>query len=115
MRAERIDLNWHPGISIYASEPFLKLVGDEYGWIGGIDKSGNLRCILPFTVVRKMIYRMVRSRVETIPVGVDLPIEEEKRFLNSAMEYQKSSFRGYNGRIKSRTRHTFCVTMRSRA
>ena len=91
MKAKKIDINWHPGLSIYASEPFLKAVGDEYGWIGGIDDSGKLCCILPYTVIRKAIFRMVRFRVETIPLGEDIEVEEEKSFLNSAVEYFRST------------------------
>ena len=90
MRATQIEINWHPGLSIYASESFLKAVGDEYGWIGGIDDSGKLRCILPYTVIRKALIRMVRFRVETIPLEEDLEMEEEKLFLNSAVEHFRS-------------------------
>lgn len=90
MRATPIEIKWHSGLSIYASEPFLKAVGDEYGWLGGIDESGKLRCILPYTVIRKAIFRMVRFRVETIPVREELGVEEEKSFLNSTIEYFRS-------------------------
>ena len=53
MKVIPIEIDWHPGLSIYASEPFLKAVGDEYGWLGGMDEEGNLRCILPFTIINK--------------------------------------------------------------
>lgn len=91
MNVKQVDINWHPGLSIYASESFLKAVGDEYGWIGGFDDSGKLRCVLPYTVIRKAIFRMVRFRVETIPIGEELNIEEEKSFLNSAIEFLRSN------------------------
>jgi lipid II:glycine glycyltransferase (peptidoglycan interpeptide bridge formation enzyme) len=90
MKAVQIDIDWHPGLSIYASESFLKSVGDEYGWIGGIDDSGKLRCILPYTIIRKAIFRMVRFRIETIPLGEYLELGEEQAFLNSAIEYLRS-------------------------
>ena len=90
MKAKRIEINWHPGLSLFASEAFLKLVGDEYGWIGGIDESGELRCILPYTIIRKAIFRMVRFRVETIPVGEAIDVVEEKLFLKSVIEYFRS-------------------------
>lgn len=90
MKVKQIKIDWHPGLSIYASEPFLKAVGDEYGWIGGFDDTEKLRCILPYTIIRKAIFRMVRFRVETIPVGEGVDIQEEKAFLNSAMEYFRS-------------------------
>lgn len=90
MKAVRIDINWHPGLSIYASEPFLKAVSDEYGWIGGMDESGQLRCILPFTIVKKMTVRMVRFRVETIALDGNFSLEDEKSFLTSAVGYLRS-------------------------
>jgi hypothetical protein len=90
MRAIRIDIDWHPGLPIYASEPFLKTVGDEYGWIGGFNDSGTLRCILPYTVIRKGVFRMVRFRVETIPLGEEVEVGEEKSFLNNVIGYFRS-------------------------
>ncbi len=90
MRAVKMSIDWNPTQSIYASEPFLKSVGDEYGWLGGMDESNTLRCILPYTIVRKAMLRMVRFRVETIPVGGDLTVEAEKAFLESAIEYFRS-------------------------
>ncbi len=90
MRAIPISINWHSGLPIFASESFLKAVGDEYGWLGGFDESEKLRCVLPYTVIRKKIFRMVRFRVETIPLGEGLDSHEEKSFLNSAIKYFKS-------------------------
>ncbi len=91
MKAIPVPIEWHPDLSIFASEPFLKAVGDEYGWLGGVDDSGELRCILPYTVVQKTIFRMVRFRVETIHVGKDLSIDEERAFLNSVMKYFRTT------------------------
>lgn len=90
MYAKKIDIDWHPELSIYASELFLKAVGDEYGWLGGYDSVGELRCILPYTIVRKAIFRMVRFRVETIPLCKEITLEEEKCFLNSVIDYFRS-------------------------
>lgn len=90
MRVAQIEINWHPDLPIFAKESFLKAVGDEYGWLGGFAESGELRCILPFTIVRKAIFRMVRFRVETVPVGQDFTIVEENSFLNGVMVYFRS-------------------------
>jgi hypothetical protein len=90
MKAEPIEINWHPNLSIYASEKFLKTVGDEYGWLGGTDDSGKLRCILPYTIVRKAVVRMARFRVETILLDDALGVEEEKSFLDSSVEFFRS-------------------------
>lgn len=86
-----MEIAWHPGLSIFAFEPFLKAVGDEYGWLGGFDNAGNLRCVLPYTIIRKAIFSMVRFRVETMPMVEDFSVEEEKAFLNSAVEYFRST------------------------
>jgi hypothetical protein len=90
MRATRIEIAWNPDLSLYASPAFLKEVGDEYGWIGGIDDVGRLRCILPFTIVKKVIFRMARFRVETIPVADPIDPSEERVFLDSVIEYFRS-------------------------
>jgi len=87
MKATPIPINWHSDLPVFASESFLKAVGDEYGWLGGIDDTGKLQYILPYTIVRKAIFRMVRFRVETIPLGEVLDLAAEKTFLNSAVEY----------------------------
>lgn len=87
LTASAINLAWHPGLSVYASEGFLRAVSDEYGWLGGKDRSEKLRCILPYTLVKKSFIRMVRFRVETIPVATELSVEEERSFLDSAVEY----------------------------
>ena len=91
LKVASVPITWNPGLSIYASEPYLKTVGDENGWLGGTDGSGNLRCVLPYTVVRKLGIRMIRFRVETIPLVQDFGIEEEKSFLHSAVAYFRSS------------------------
>jgi hypothetical protein len=90
MRAAPVEINWHPGLPIFACEPFLKCVGDEYGWLGGIDDSGKLCCVLPYTIIRKAVFRMVRFRVETIHLDQKLDVIEEKSFLNSVIEYLRS-------------------------
>lgn len=91
LTAAPVEIRWHPGLPIYASESFLKSVGNEYGWVGGTDDSGRLRCILPYTVIRKPGFRMVRFRVETVPLQEPLELAEEKSFLNSTIEYFHSS------------------------
>ena len=87
MKIKKIEINWYPDLSIFASGKFLKAVGDEYGWLGGFDDKEELRCILPYTIVRKAIFRLVRFRVETIPYKDHVDIAMEKSFLNSAVEY----------------------------
>ncbi len=87
LQVRSIPIDWDSTLPIYASENFLRQVGDEYGWIGGISNSGQIRCILPYTILRKPGFRIVRFRVETIPMVDDLDLEEERSFLNSAMEY----------------------------
>ena len=91
LTAAPVDIKWHPGLPIYASERFLRVVGDEYGWLGGVDNSGRLRCILPFTVIRKAGFRFVRFRVETLPLEGELDMGEEQAFLKSVVAYFRSN------------------------
>jgi hypothetical protein len=72
---------------VFAKEEFLRAVGDEYGWIGGIDGSGELRCVLPYTVERKAGLRLVRFRMATISRGDVLDVDQEKSFLNGVVEH----------------------------
>ena len=91
LKTTPVKINWHSGLSIYASEQFLRTVGDEYGWLGGIDDTGKLRCVLPYTIVRKAMLRMVRFRIETLPLEGCLSVEEEKSFLTSVVDYFRSA------------------------
>jgi hypothetical protein len=91
MRVIAIDIKWHQGLSVFACAPFLKEVGDEYGWLGGFSHSDELRFILPFAIIRKAGFGLVRFRVETIPVGQDTSVAEEKAFLNAVVDYFRSA------------------------
>jgi Acetyltransferase (GNAT) domain len=87
IKAEPVKIQWDPSLPVFAKEEFLRAVGDEYGWLGGIDECGSLRCFLPYTLVRKAGVRMVRFRVQTIPYGGGLNVPEEKCFLNSVVRH----------------------------
>jgi hypothetical protein len=90
MQAVPIPIEWSTRLPVFASEEFLRSVGDEYGWLGGVDSAGKVHCILPYTVIRKAGFSMVRLRVETISLGPAVDISEEKAFLNSAIGYFRS-------------------------
>jgi len=90
MKAVPIDIRWHEGLPVFASESFLKAVSDEYGWLGGFDDSGQLLCILPFTIIKKLSFKFVRFRVETIPQVENFSVNEEKVFLNSCLDFFRS-------------------------
>lgn len=87
MKAIPIDLSWRDDFSIYASEAFLKTISREYGWLGGVDSAREVRCILPYSVIRKAGMRLVRFPVQTIPLECDLSLDEERDFLNSAADF----------------------------
>src|ERR1051325_7241503 len=91
IKAEPIAIQWDQSMPVFAKEEFLRAVGDECGWLGGTDESGTLRCVLPYTIVRKTGLRMVRFRMETIPYGVGLDLAEEKSFLNSVVQYFRNA------------------------
>jgi hypothetical protein len=87
MIVKSIPINWHINLPVFACERFLKAVGDEYGWLGGFSKPGEPRCVLPYTIIRRSIFRMVRFRIETIPLVPDFKSSEEKVFLNEVVHY----------------------------
>jgi hypothetical protein len=91
LRAEPVAIRWDPTLPVFAKPEFLESVSDEYGWLGGVDGSGTQRCLLPYTLVRKAGIRMIRFRVETIPCGGPLDVDEERSFLNSAVECFRSA------------------------
>ena len=90
MRVQPVEISWRPELPVFAKESFLRAVSDEYGWLGGFSESGELRCVLPFTIVRKAIFRMVRFRVETIPLVPGFEVAEEKSFLDGTVAYFRS-------------------------
>jgi len=91
LRAIPVKIDWHAGLPIYASEAFLQSVGDEYGWIGGVEDSGQIRCILPYTVLRKPGFRIVRFRLETLPLERELQLGEERSFLNNTIAHFRAT------------------------
>jgi hypothetical protein len=88
--ASPIPIEWNADLPIYASEAALRNVSDDFGWFGGTDDSGALRCILPYTILHKASIRMARFRVGIVSVGRELSIPEEKSFLHSVVERLRS-------------------------
>jgi hypothetical protein len=86
----QIPIHWHEDLPIFAYGPFLRSVSDEFGWLGGFDEHGRLRCVLPYTIIRKAGIRLLRFRVETIRLDEDLSNADEKEFLNKAVRYFRS-------------------------
>ena len=87
MLARPIEIDWNPALPVFAREPFLRAVGDDCGWIGGFTPADELLCILPYVIIKKAWMKMVRFRVETIPIGEGPDIAQEKAFLTSALDY----------------------------
>jgi len=87
MKVVPVEIEWHTGLSIYGSKPFLKSISGEYGWLGGINAFGKVRCVLPYVSLRKSIFRLIRFAGETIPMQGDLSLEEEKAFLNLVVQH----------------------------
>ncbi len=46
--------------------------------------------MLPYTIVRKAVIRMVRFRTETIPMATDFSVAEEREFLADVIDFLKS-------------------------
>ncbi len=91
LRAIPVEIKWNANVPVYASEASLRTESNEFGWIGGTDDEPRLRCVLPYTVLRKGGLRMIRFRTATIPLEAQLSVDEEKSFLNNVVEYFRSS------------------------
>ena len=91
VQVRSIPIRWTSDLPIYASEAFLRLVGRDYGWLGGYDAQDRLCCLLPYTLLRKGCLRMARFRVETIPVGKEIDPQTEKLFLDKVVEHLRSA------------------------
>ncbi len=91
LKASPVPIRWHVSLPIFAAEAFLRSQGAEYGWIGGTDKDGMLRCVLPYTAIHKTGFHMIRFQTGTVPLLRVLSLEEEKSFLNSAVEHFRST------------------------
>ena len=91
MKIAPVKIRWHARLPIYASEEFLKTESKEFGWVAGIDNREVLRCVLPYTVIRKPGLCMIRFQTETLPLNGELSTEEEKSFLNMVVEYFRSA------------------------
>ena len=78
LKAIRMKVDWNPSMSIFASERYLRLLGTEWGWLGGVDEGGNLACVLPFAVVKKWVLRLVRFPVETILLNPGIDAAQER-------------------------------------
>lgn len=87
---EKVPLAWRPDLPVYASEPFLKSESNEFGWVGGKDNAGTLRCVLPYTIIRRPGLRMVRFRTGTISLFEGISAAEEKSFLNGVVGHFRS-------------------------
>jgi hypothetical protein len=88
--AKPVLIQWKEDMPVFARKEFLEAVGDEYGWLGGFDPCGKLRCVLPYTIVRKAGFRLVRFRCATVTCSGDLSIGEERSFLNSVVQHFRS-------------------------
>jgi hypothetical protein len=89
-KAQPVPIDWNPFLPVYASEAFLRETGSDYGWIGGSDSLGRTRCVLPYTILHKVGFRIVRFRVETIPLTESFTLAEEESFLLATMDYFRS-------------------------
>jgi hypothetical protein len=107
VKAVHAEIQWKDSMPVFAKESFLKAVGDEYGWIAGVDSAGNQLCVLPYVVTRERGINLGRFRVETVPLVADLELEEEKEFLRSSLALLKS--RGVDIIIPATTNAVFRV------
>ena len=89
-RVGTTEIAWDPGLSIYASPPFLRTLSNEYGYLAGFDDAGQRLCILPYVVLRRNVLRMVRFPMAPQPIGGELDVESERSFLNGVVDHFRS-------------------------
>jgi hypothetical protein len=83
-------VDWSPELPIFAKDSFLASVGDEHGWLGGYASSEKMECFLPYTIIRRPAFRMVRFRLEVFPLAGEMDPGREKAFLNEAVRHFRS-------------------------
>jgi hypothetical protein len=91
MTIKEVAVEWHSDLPVFASEKFLKIAGNEYGWLGGVDDANTLLCILPYTIIQKPFFKMARFRLETIPVEQPFGDAQEKEFLNGIIRHFRAT------------------------
>jgi hypothetical protein len=82
IKAISTEIQWNDRLPIFLKDSFLRAVGNDHGWIAGIDGTGKEVCLLPYALTREHGISLARFRTETFMVEDDLSIEEEKQFLN---------------------------------
>jgi len=90
VKAIRTEIDLNPTLPIFASDRYLRLLSTEYGWIGAVDDCGDLACILPFVILKKAVLRLARFPVETIVLNPGVDAEQERAFLNGAVDLLRS-------------------------
>jgi hypothetical protein len=90
LQVEPVPVEWCSDLPVFASEPFLRAVGDEAGWLGGLDDAGRVRCVLPYTIVHASRLRIVRFRTETILLD-DVSLDAEQAFLDRSLSWFRSA------------------------
>jgi hypothetical protein len=89
IQVQSLKIDWHEGLSICCSEPYLRTISSEYGWIGGFADS-SLLCLLPYNILRIPFLRLARFTSETIFLENPIELEKEKDFLNGVVDYFRS-------------------------
>jgi len=91
MKVQTVDIRWHAELPVFASPGYLRTVSPDYGWIGGFDGSRTMVCLLPYSVIRKSIFHLIRFPIETIRIDPDLDIGQERAFLNAVIRHLGAS------------------------
>jgi len=91
LTAAPVDIQWDSDLPIYASESFLNSDGGQFGWIGGKDSDGSLRCVLPYGIIQKPGLNMIRFKTQTIPLVEEFSLEAEKAFLAAVVAHFRSA------------------------
>jgi hypothetical protein len=86
MTVKEINLNWDKRYSIFASDFYLRTIGEQYGWIGGY-VTDRLFFVLPFAIKSRLVFKSLVFTSDTIYMSPEAGVDQEKEFLNGVIKY----------------------------
>jgi len=84
MNVKFLEYQWSDADPVYCSPNYLQSLNEDYGWIGGyIDD--ELRLVIPYTVKKKLIFKIATFQLEPIVITNPVTEEQEKIFINTCV------------------------------
>lgn len=84
MEVKFLDYQWRDADPIYCSSSYLQSFNGQYGWIAGYI-GGNLRLVIPYTIKKKLIFKLATFHSAPVLITEQVTENEEKNFLNGCV------------------------------